>query len=201
MELFRKEVANIVSGIVEKLNIDFTSMVDNLQKVNIAMNSANIAMNSISGSSEDTAQAVNNQMNMTTQIQGSLENTSELANNARATTENLKNIVGFNMPVVALTADVISGMEEKYISKGFDDCLAKPIVEEELYHMLRKFLKEVTPEEIQQMVLEQPVEATTKEKVEESSPDDLHNVDLLKDNDIEPKDCIDLIESVIEDIF
>ena len=25
--------------------------------------------------------------------------------------------------------------------------------------------------------------------------------DLLKDNDIEPKDCIDLIESVIEDIF
>ena len=32
---------------------------------------------------------------------------------------------------------------DKYISKGFDDCLAKPIVEEELYHMLRKFLKEV----------------------------------------------------------
>ena len=58
------------------------------------------------------------------------------------TLENLKNIVGFNMPVVALTADVISGMEEKYISKGFDDCLAKPIVEEELYHMLKRFLKE-----------------------------------------------------------
>ena len=58
------------------------------------------------------------------------------------TLENLKNIVGFNMPVVALTADVISGMEEKYISKGFDDCLAKPIVEDELYHMLKKFLKE-----------------------------------------------------------
>ena len=89
----RKEVANVVSNIVEKLHMDFTSMVDNLQKVNLAMSSANTAMNSISGSSEDTAQAVNNQMNMTTHIQGSLENTSELANNARATTQNLKNVV------------------------------------------------------------------------------------------------------------
>ena len=58
---------------------------------------------------------------------------------------NLKSIVGFNMPVVALTADVISGMEEKYISQGFDDCLAKPIIEEELYYMLKKFLREATP--------------------------------------------------------
>ena len=62
--------------------------------------------------------------------------------NGIETLENLKNIVGFKIPVVALTADVISGMEEKYISQGFDDCLAKPIVEEELYLLLRKFLKE-----------------------------------------------------------
>ncbi len=89
----RNEVANVVSGIVEKLNVDFTGMIENLQKVNVAMSSANTAMNSISGSSEDTAQAVNNQMDMTTHIQGSLETTSELTNNARETTENLKNIV------------------------------------------------------------------------------------------------------------
>ena len=79
--------------------------------------------------------------------------------------ENLKSIVGFNMPVVALTADVISGMEDKYISQGFDDCLAKPIVEEELYYMLRKYLQEVSPtmqqspevEESAPVVVEQPV--------------------------------------------
>ena len=59
--------------------------------------------------------------------------------------QNLRSIVGFNMPVVALTADVISGMEEKYISQGFDDCLAKPIVEEELYYMLKKYLREKQP--------------------------------------------------------
>ena len=54
--------------------------------------------------------------------------------------ENLKKIEGFNTPVVALTADVITGMEEKYLSIGFDDCMSKPIVDEELYYMLKKFL-------------------------------------------------------------
>ena len=52
----------------------------------------------------------------------------------------LKNIIGFKTPVIALTADIIAGMEEKYISKGFDDCLSKPIVEEELHCMIKKFL-------------------------------------------------------------
>ena len=56
--------------------------------------------------------------------------------------EALKKIPDFDTPVVALTADVISGMEEKYITQGFNDCLPKPIVEEELYYLLRKFLKE-----------------------------------------------------------
>ena len=79
------------------------------------------------------------------------------------------------MPVVALTADVIAGMEEKYISKGFDDCLAKPIVEEELYYMLRKFLKEVedgTSPVVQAKTLEQTkTEDSTKEiKKEISTP-------------------------------
>lgn len=55
---------------------------------------------------------------------------------------NLKNINGFNIPVVALTADIISGMEDKYIEQGFDDCMPKPIVEEELFYMLKRFLKE-----------------------------------------------------------
>ena len=68
---------------------------------------------------------------------------------------NLRSIVGFNMPVVALTADVIAGMEDKYISQGFDDCLAKPIVEEQLYYMLRKFLEE--QEEIVSTPVAEPV--------------------------------------------
>ena len=64
--------------------------------------------------------------------------------NGVETLNNLKSIIGFSMPVVALTADVIAGMEDKYISQGFDDCLPKPIIEEQLYYMLRKFLREST---------------------------------------------------------
>ena len=60
--------------------------------------------------------------------------------------KNLKAQVGFNTPVIALTADVITGMEDKYIKEGFDDCLPKPIVEEELFYLLKRYLKEVTDE-------------------------------------------------------
>ena len=63
--------------------------------------------------------------------------------------ENLKKIPGYKTPVVALTADVITGMEDKYIEQGFDDCMSKPIVEEELYYMLKKYLK--SNEETQQI--------------------------------------------------
>ena len=54
----------------------------------------------------------------------------------------LKKITDFNIPVVALTADAVSGMENKYIEEGFNDSLPKPIVEEELYYLLKRFLKE-----------------------------------------------------------
>jgi CheY-like chemotaxis protein len=45
------------------------------------------------------------------------------------------------MKVVALTANAITGMKEKYLSEGFDDYLAKPIEKQELTRVLNKFLK------------------------------------------------------------
>ena len=53
----------------------------------------------------------------------------------------LKNISGFNTPTVALTANAISGMKEKYLSDGFDDYLAKPIEKMELNRVIVKYLK------------------------------------------------------------
>lgn len=52
----------------------------------------------------------------------------------------LKQISGFNMPVVVLTANAIEGMKQKYLDMGFDDYLAKPIAKEELKRVLQKYL-------------------------------------------------------------
>ena len=52
------------------------------------------------------------------------------------TLKQLQNISGFNMPVVALTANAVSGMRDKYIKDGFNDYLAKPIDKQELKRVL-----------------------------------------------------------------
>lgn len=89
----RAEVADVVAGIVEKLDVDFKEMVTGLHEINEAMGIADNAMNGIAGSSESTAETVNGQVNMTTHIQEGLEVTNELAFNAKTTTERLKNII------------------------------------------------------------------------------------------------------------
>ena len=94
--------------------------------------------------------------------------------------QNLKNISGFNIPVVALTADVISGMEDKYIEQGFDDCMPKPIVEEELFYMLKRFLKENEKPAVAE-VKETPKIEYDKTLLEEFGVDLESSLSLLKD--------------------
>ena len=50
-------------------------------------------------------------------------------------------------PVIALTANAITGAREEYIEAGFTDYLSKPIHEEELMQILRKYL----PKEMMEM--------------------------------------------------
>lgn len=50
----------------------------------------------------------------------------------------LKKIEGFNTPVIALTADAISGSEERYKSEGFVDYIAKPFSKEQIQEKLDK---------------------------------------------------------------
>ena len=52
----------------------------------------------------------------------------------------LKEIPGFHTPIVALTANAISGMRDKYLQAGFDEYLAKPINREQLSSIINYFL-------------------------------------------------------------
>ena len=58
------------------------------------------------------------------------------------TLKELKQNKHFNIPIVVLTANAITGMKEKYLNLGFDDYLAKPIEKEELNRVLKQYLKD-----------------------------------------------------------
>ena len=50
----------------------------------------------------------------------------------------LKNIDGFHIPVIALTADAIEGAREKYLNLGFIDYIAKPFTKDQIKEKLDK---------------------------------------------------------------
>ena len=60
--------------------------------------------------------------------------------NGIETLRRLKEMDGFNIPVVALTADAIEGTDEKYKNAGFNAYLSKPIDRYELDRVLNKYL-------------------------------------------------------------
>ena len=61
--------------------------------------------------------------------------------------EKLRQIEGFHIPVIALTANAITGMREYYMKAGFEDYLAKPIEKEELIKVLTNYLKPTVSKE------------------------------------------------------
>lgn len=49
-------------------------------------------------------------------------------------------IKDFNIPIIALTANALTGMKEKYLADGFNDYLAKPISKDELNRVINEYL-------------------------------------------------------------
>ncbi|MCI9434117.1 MAG: response regulator [Bacilli bacterium] len=56
------------------------------------------------------------------------------------TLKRLKTMDCFKIPTIALTANAISGMREKYLKDGFDDYLSKPIDKNELILLIQSIL-------------------------------------------------------------
>ena len=83
------------------------------------------------------------------------------------TLKKLKEIPNFKIPVVALTANAISGMKEKYLNEGFDAYLAKPIEKDELIKVMNQLLfKEDALEktEILEIIDEETIEEYEEKK-------------------------------------
>ena len=60
------------------------------------------------------------------------------------TLEHIRKIPGskyMSMPVIALTANVVSGAREMFLEAGFDDFMAKPISIDKMEKVLRKYLR------------------------------------------------------------
>lgn len=72
------------------------------------------------------------------------------------TLKKLKEIPAFKIPTIALTANAITGMREKYLADGFDDYLAKPIEKEQLISVINQILGRSYTEDIEVMEKKTP---------------------------------------------
>ncbi len=71
---------------------------------------------------------------------------------------------GRDLPIIALTANAVSGMREMFLQNGFDDFLSKPIDTAKLNSILEKWLPQ-----------EKQVEAALEDDGGESAPDIRHD--------------------------
>lgn len=63
--------------------------------------------------------------------------------NGEETLKKLKELPGFNIPVIAVTADALEGAKEKYLKEGFNQYVAKPFTRDQIKEKLdRVFIKD-----------------------------------------------------------
>jgi len=96
----------------------------------------------------------------------------------------LKNINDFETPVVALTANAITGMRERYLALGFDDYMAKPIDQHHLNYTLRRFLN-ISDEQI--------IPQENLKNIEIEQQNQKNNLILLENNGINYQKSIELL--------
>lgn len=109
--------------------------------------------------------------------------------NGEEALKKLKEINGFNTPVIALTADAVAGSKEKYIKQGFVDYLAKPFNKESLKEKLDKIFnnKEETSEDRWKNVPKYEFGTTMKTLDEEIKEETNDSEKILEDAAIDYK--------------
>ena len=96
------------------------------------------------------------------------------------------------VPVIALTANAISGMREEFLKEGFTDYISKPIDSQKLERMVRDYL----PDE---KVLE-PDEVEILESVDNAYSDEIIEFEYNNDDDNENKSAHNKMDSPLKGI-
>ena len=108
--------------------------------------------------------------------------------NGEEALKKLQEIDGFNTPVIALTADAISGSEEKYKSLGFIAYVAKPFSKDTIKMKLDNILKNKSEKEIDNKFDNLDTELRNAPKHEFGSIEPLDNEIIIKNEEL--KDVI-----------
>ena len=113
--------------------------------------------------------------------------------NGEEALKKLQEIDGFNTPVIALTADAISGSEEKYKSLGFIAYVAKPFSKDTIKMKLDNILKNKSEKDIDNKFDNLDTELRNAPKHEFGSIEPLDNEIIIKNEEL--KDVINESES------
>ena len=113
--------------------------------------------------------------------------------NGEEALKKLQEIDGFNTPVIALTADAISGSEDKYKSLGFIAYVAKPFSKDTIKMKLDNILKNKSEKDIDNKFDNLDTELRNAPKHEFGSIEPLDNEIIIKNEEL--KDVINESES------
>ncbi len=100
-------------------------------------------------------------------------------------------------PIIALTANALSGDRERFISEGLDEYIAKPIETNELLFILKKFLQ---PQNSQEEEKENEIKEINENK-QENSTKKMITLDLLQNENIDTIKNIIMEEEIEEKII
>ena len=108
------------------------------------------------------------------------------------TLQKLKQLPNFSIPVVALTANAITGMREKYIADGFNDYLAKPIEKDEMIRVFASILH--LSEDVTGKLFETTELLDMGDEVFKSSTSgEVYNEDYLRSHGVDIDHALDLL--------
>ncbi len=133
--------------------------------------------------------------------------------NGREAIAKLKEDPNFNIPVIALTANAITGMRQEYLNCGFNDYLSKPIEKQELERVIKEYIskkrsnyantnlsKSTNSLLEKQFTIDLPVLASNDAKTEQNSSFSTKKVLVVDDNEMNLKIAINNLKKYDFDI-